>query len=58
MILVSTCDVFYGRHLATGLTAGFLPKDDLSLAAILQITGPGTQWLSDAFSLVEPTDVR
>ena len=39
VILVSTCDAAYGRQVAMGLAAGFLPKEELSLAAILAITG-------------------
>ena len=39
VILLSTCDAAYGRRVATGVAAGFLPKEDLSLAAILGITG-------------------
>ena len=39
VILVSTCDDAYGRRVAAGLAAGFLLKEDLSLAAILGITG-------------------
>jgi CheY-like chemotaxis protein len=41
VILVSTCDVAYGRHVAAGLAAGFLPKSELSLAAILALARPG-----------------
>lgn len=37
VILISTLDVAYGRRVAVGLAAGFLPKDELSLAAILEI---------------------
>ncbi|MGH9229120.1 MAG: response regulator [Acidimicrobiales bacterium] len=40
VILVSTCDVGYGHRVARGLAAGFLPKDALSLAAIVEIIGP------------------
>ena len=39
MILISTSDVEYGRRLAEGLAAGYLPKDELSLAAIHRIMG-------------------
>lgn len=39
VILISTLDVAYGRRVAAGLAAGFLPKDELSLAAILEIAG-------------------
>jgi CheY-like chemotaxis protein len=41
VILISTCDDASGRRMATGLAAGFLPKEELSLAAILGITGGG-----------------
>jgi CheY-like chemotaxis protein len=37
VILISTLDVAYGRRVAAGLAAGFLPKDELSMAAILDI---------------------
>jgi CheY-like chemotaxis protein len=40
VILVSTCDVAHGRRVASGLAAGFLPKNELSLAAILELAGP------------------
>lgn len=40
VILVSTCDVADGQRMARGLAAGFLPKDSLSLAAILGIIEP------------------
>ena len=40
VILISTLDVAYGRRVATGLAAGFLPKDELSLAKIIEIAGP------------------
>lgn len=39
VILISTLDVAYGRRVAAGLAAGFLPKDELSLAAILEAAG-------------------
>ena len=39
VILISTRDVDYGRRVAAGLAAGYLPKDELSLAAILEIVG-------------------
>lgn len=39
VILISTLDVAYGRRVAAGLAAGFLPKDELSLAAILEVAG-------------------
>lgn len=34
VILISTVDVVSGRRLADGVAAGYLPKDELSLAAI------------------------
>lgn len=34
VILISTIDAVSGRRLAEGLAAGYLPKDELSLAAI------------------------
>ena len=40
VILISTLDADYGRRVAGGLAAGFLPKDELSLPKILEITGP------------------
>jgi CheY-like chemotaxis protein len=40
VILISTRDVAYGRRVAAGLAAGFLPKDELSLEAILGFAGP------------------
>ena len=39
VILISTLDVAHGRRVAAGLAAGFLPKDELSRAAILEIAG-------------------
>lgn len=39
VILISTRDVDYGRRVAAGLAAGYLPKEELSLAAILELTG-------------------
>ena len=39
VILISTLDLAYGRRVAAGLAAGFLPKDELSLAAILDVAG-------------------
>lgn len=39
VILISTLDGAYGRRVAAGLAAGFLPKNELSLAAILEIAG-------------------
>jgi CheY-like chemotaxis protein len=43
VILISTLDVTYGRRVAVGLAAGFLPKNELSLAAILEIAGLAPQ---------------
>lgn len=40
VILVSTCDVAHGRRVASGLAAGFLPKNERPLAAILELAGP------------------
>lgn len=41
VILISTVDMAHGRRLAEGLAAGYLPKDEVSLAAILAlIPGP------------------
>jgi DNA-binding NarL/FixJ family response regulator len=40
VILISTIDDADGRRLATDLAAGYLPKDELSLAAILEVVGP------------------
>lgn len=36
-ILISTIDPEHGRLLADGLTAGYIPKDELSLAAITEL---------------------
>ena len=40
VILTSTIDATYGRQLAHGLAAGYLPKDELSATAILEIRSP------------------
>jgi DNA-binding NarL/FixJ family response regulator len=40
VILISTRDQAYGERLAAGLAAGYLPKDQLSLAAIMQRATP------------------
>jgi CheY-like chemotaxis protein len=40
VLLISTRDQAHGDRLAAGLAAGYVPKDQLSLAAILQHTGP------------------
>jgi two-component system response regulator DegU len=37
VILISTRDQAYGDRVANGLAAGYLPKDRLSLAAILEL---------------------
>jgi DNA-binding NarL/FixJ family response regulator len=39
VVLVSSRDATYGRRVSRGLAAGFVPKDQLSLAAILAVTG-------------------
>jgi DNA-binding NarL/FixJ family response regulator len=39
VILISTRDQAYGDRLADGVAAGYLPKDRLSLAGILELTG-------------------
>jgi CheY-like chemotaxis protein len=39
VILISTRDQEYGERVAIGVAAGYVPKDALSLAAILQVTG-------------------
>jgi CheY-like chemotaxis protein len=40
VILISTRDQAYGERLAAGLAAGYLPKDQLSLAAIMHRARP------------------
>ncbi len=40
IVLISTRDVEYGALVATGVAAGYLPKDELSLAAVLALMGP------------------
>jgi CheY-like chemotaxis protein len=40
VILISTRDVAYGDRVAAGLAAGYLPKAQLSLQAILELTHP------------------
>jgi CheY-like chemotaxis protein len=40
VILISTIDSASGRQLAGGVALGYLPKDALSRAAILELTGP------------------
>jgi DNA-binding NarL/FixJ family response regulator len=37
VILMSTLDADHGRLLAEGVAAGYLPKDELSLAAITEL---------------------
>lgn len=39
VILISSRDVTYGRRVATGIAAGYLPKDELSLSAIMELIG-------------------
>jgi CheY-like chemotaxis protein len=39
VVLVSSRDAAYGRRVARGLAAGFVPKEKLSLAAILAVIG-------------------
>jgi CheY-like chemotaxis protein len=41
VILISTIDGEHGRRVAEGIAAGFLPKDELSLAAIQRVLGAG-----------------
>ena len=40
IVLISTRDAEYGAQAAAGVAAGYLPKDELSLAAILALVGP------------------
>lgn len=40
VILISTREVEYGQLVATGIARGYIPKDALSLAAILEVLGP------------------
>jgi DNA-binding NarL/FixJ family response regulator len=40
VILISTRDKAYGARVAAGLAAGYLPKAELSLQAIVELTGP------------------
>lgn len=40
IVLISTRDVEYGTLAATGVAAGYVPKDELSLAAILDLVDP------------------
>jgi CheY-like chemotaxis protein len=40
VILISSRDVAYGRQVADGVAAGYVAKDALSLAAILEVFGP------------------
>jgi CheY-like chemotaxis protein len=37
VILMSTLDMDHGRLLAEGVAAGYLPKDELSVAAITEL---------------------
>lgn len=43
VIMISTIDADSGRRLARGLAVGYLPKDALSRAAILELIGPPRQ---------------
>jgi CheY-like chemotaxis protein len=40
VVLISTIDADEGRRLARGLAAGYLPKNELSLRAILDLSEP------------------
>ena len=40
VILISTHDVEHGRRVAEGVATGYLPKDQLSLEAILELVAP------------------
>ena len=40
MILMSSRDGAYGRRVAEGLAAGYLGKEEVSLAAIFELAGP------------------
>jgi CheY-like chemotaxis protein len=46
VILISTRDVDEGQRLADGLAAGYLPKEALSLTAILELSDPAAPALS------------
>jgi DNA-binding NarL/FixJ family response regulator len=37
VVLISTRDVEYGRRVATGIAAGYLPKDELHRADIIRL---------------------
>jgi CheY-like chemotaxis protein len=39
VILISSREVAYGRQVAAGVAAGYVPKDQLSLATILELIG-------------------
>ncbi len=41
VILISSRDAAYGRQVANGVAAGYIPKDELSLAAVLEVFEPG-----------------
>lgn len=41
VILISTSGLHEGQQLAKGIADGYLPKDELSLPAILAIAAPG-----------------
>jgi DNA-binding NarL/FixJ family response regulator len=40
VILISTRDLAYGNRVAAGLAAGYLPKAELSLEAVLEFVSP------------------
>jgi DNA-binding NarL/FixJ family response regulator len=40
VVLISTRDAEYGSRVAAGVAAGYLPKDELSLAAIGELMRP------------------
>jgi DNA-binding NarL/FixJ family response regulator len=42
VILISSRDVVYGRRVTHGVAAGYVPKDALSLAAVLEVFGPAS----------------
>lgn len=42
VILISSRDLAYGRQVAHGVAAGYVPKDALCLAAVLEVLGPVT----------------
>ncbi|HEX3705039.1 MAG TPA: response regulator transcription factor [Mycobacteriales bacterium] len=42
VVLISTREAEYGSRVAAGIAAGYLPKDELSLAAITDVLGQAT----------------